>query len=190
MAYLTQKQINEMGFKHVGENVLLSDKSSYYNCKNISIGSNVRIDDFCILSAGEGGIEVGNFVHIAVYSLLIGAGKISIKDFVSISSRGSVYSSNDDYSGEFMMNPTLPSEFTNVVSGEIFIDKHVAIGSGAVILPNVHLKVGASIGALSLIVRDCESFYTYSGVPARKMMKRKENILELEKKLIKKIKSK
>jgi dTDP-4-amino-4,6-dideoxy-D-glucose acyltransferase len=42
-----------MGFRHVGENCLLSDKASYYNCKNISIGSNTRIDDFSVLSTGD-----------------------------------------------------------------------------------------------------------------------------------------
>ena len=81
MAFLTEEQIKAMGFRHVGENCLLSDKASYYNCNNIKIGNNVRIDDFCVLSAGMGGIEIGSHIHIAVYSSLIGAGKIVLKDF-------------------------------------------------------------------------------------------------------------
>ena len=55
MAFLTEDQIKAMGFRYVGENCLLSDKASYYNCQNIRIGNNVRIDDFCVLSAGDGG---------------------------------------------------------------------------------------------------------------------------------------
>ena len=35
MAWLTAQQITEMGFASVGSNVLLSDKASYYNYKNI-----------------------------------------------------------------------------------------------------------------------------------------------------------
>ncbi|MBM3059473.1 dTDP-4-amino-4,6-dideoxy-D-glucose acetyltransferase VioB, partial [Escherichia coli] len=57
MAYLDEIQLKEMGFKSVGENVKISDKASFYGCDNISIGNNVRIDDFCVFSAGEGGID-------------------------------------------------------------------------------------------------------------------------------------
>ena len=50
MAWLTEEQLQEMGFKYIGENVKLSDKASYYNCDRISIGDNSRIDDFCVIS--------------------------------------------------------------------------------------------------------------------------------------------
>ena len=184
MAFLSKEQIESMGFKSVGENALLSDKASYYNCKNISIGSNVRIDDFVVLSAGVDGIEIGNYIHIAVFSSLIGAGKIILKDFCNISSKVSIYSSNDDYSGEFMTNPMIPSEFTNVTHGAVSIGKHVIVGSGAIILPNVILKDGVAIGALSLVTKDCEEFGVYIGAPAKRIKNRKRDLLSLEKELI------
>ena len=56
MSFLTYKQLSKIGFLSLGENVLLSEKASIYNAPKIHIGSNVRIDDFCILSAGEEGI--------------------------------------------------------------------------------------------------------------------------------------
>lgn len=184
MAYLSEEQIQKMGFKNIGNNVQLSDKASYYNCQNISIGSNVRIDDFCVLSAGEGGITIGNYIHIAVYSSLIGAGRIILKDFCNISSKVSIYSSNDDYSGKFMTNPTVPVEFTNVSHAPVTIGKHVIIGSGSVILPNVILEDGVAIGALSLVNRSCGSFGIYSGVPAKKIKSRDTQLLNLEEVLI------
>lgn len=185
MAFLTKSEAKAMGFKHIGENVLLSNKASYYNCKNISIGNNVRIDDFCILSAGEGGIDIGNFIHIAAYSLLVGAGKIKIKSFAGISSRVSIYSSSDDYSGEYMTNPMIPTEYTNVQHGNVTLGKHVIIGSGTVILPNVEIEDGVAVGALSLVNQSCDSFYIYAGNPAKKIKKRKEKLLELEKEFLK-----
>ena len=69
MGWLSTAQIAAMNFRAVGNDVLLSDKASFYNCEQITIGSNVRVDDFCVLSAGVGGIEIGNYIHIAVYSL-------------------------------------------------------------------------------------------------------------------------
>lgn len=184
MAFLSKEQIESMGFKSVGENVLLSDKASYYNCKNITIGSNTRIDDFCVLSAGEGGIEIGNYIHIAVYSSLIGAGKIILKDFSNISSKVCIYSSNDDYSGEYMTNPMVSCEFTNVTHGAVSIGKHAIVGSGSIILPNVTLEDGVAIGALSLVNKSCESFYIYSGVPAKEIKQRKKGLLKCEKVLV------
>ncbi|WP_296205428.1 acyltransferase [Psychrobacter sp. UBA3962] len=184
MAYLTEEQIQEMGFKSIGSNVLLSDKASYYNCKNISIGSNVRVDDFCVLSAGEGGIDIGSYVHIAIGVSLIGSGKIILKDFCGLSSRVSVYSSNDDYSGKFLTNPTVPTEFTNVSHGPVTIGKHVIIGSGSVILPNVILEEGVAVGALSLVNKSCKAFGIYLGVPAKRIKERKRQLLNMEKELL------
>lgn len=177
MAWLTNEQMMNMGFASIGNNVLLSDKASYYNCKNIRIGNNVRIDDFCVLSAGIGGITIANYVHIAVFSSLIGAGHISLADFCNISSRVSIYSSNDDYSGTAMTNPTVPEAFTNVYHADVTLDCHVIIGSGAVILPGVVLEEGVVIGALSLVKKDCLSFGIYAGVPVKKIGERKRNLL-------------
>lgn len=183
MSFLSKEQIESMGFKSVGENVLLSEKASYYNCKNISIGNNVRIDDFAVLSAGIDGIEIGSYIHIAVFSSLIGAGKITLKDFCNISSKVSIYSSNDNYSGEYMTNPMVPVELTNVNHAPVSIGKHVIVGSGSVILPNVTLEDGVAIGALSLVTKNCEEFGIYMGTPAKKIKERKRDLLELEKKL-------
>lgn len=180
MSYLTKNEITEMGFKSVGDNVYLSSKASFYNCKNITIENNVRIDDFVVLSAGEGGIEIGSYIHIAVFSSIIGAGKVVLKDFSNISSRVSIYSSNDDYSGDFMTNPMVPSEFTNVDHGVVTIGNHVIVGAGSVVLPNVTLEDGVVIGALSLVTRSCEAFFVYAGTPAKKIKSRKRNLLEIE----------
>ena len=180
MAFLTEDQIKAMGFCSVGENCLLSDKASYYNCQNISIGSHTRIDDFSVLSAGDGGIEIGNYVHLAIGVSLIGAGKILVQDFAGLSSRVSVYSSNDDYSGQFMTNPMVPSQYTNVTSLEVIIGKHVIVGSGSVILPGVTLDTGVAVGALSLVNKSCQEFGVYIGAPAKKIRDRSKRVLEIE----------
>lgn len=184
MGFLSQEQIKEKGFGHVGKNAKLSDKASYYNCKNIFIGDNVRIDDFCVISAGEGGIHIGTHVHIAVYASLIGSGKITVGDFSGISSRTAIYSSNDDYSGSFLTGPTVPFEFTNVTHADVKIDRHVIIGAGSIVLPGVILEDGVAIGALSLVSTSCKAFGIYFGVPAKRIKERKKDLLILEKKLL------
>jgi acetyltransferase-like isoleucine patch superfamily enzyme len=184
MARLSRSDIEDMGFASVGENVLISDRASFYNCSKISLGSHVRIDDFCVLSAGEGGIEIGSYIHIAVYSSLIGAGRITLSDFCNISSRVSIYSSSDDYSGATMTNPMVPAAYTNVHHDEVRLGKHVIVGSGSIILPGVVIEEGAAVGALSLVRESCHAFGIYAGSPARYVKERKRDLLELEKKLL------
>lgn len=184
MAMLSRDAIERLGFASVGDNVQISDRASFYGTARIALGSNVRIDDFCVLSAGLGGISIGQHVHIAVYSSLIGAGKITLSDFCNISSRVSIYSSNDDYSGASMTNPTVPSEYTGVTHADVLLGKHVIVGSGSVILPGVTLEDGVAVGALSLVNRNCEAFGIYAGNPARRIKARKRNLLALEQQLM------
>lgn len=184
MAMLDRLAIESMGFASVGENVLISDRASFYNCANISLGNNVRIDDFCVLSAGTGGIAIGSYVHLAVFSSLIGSGKITLSDFSGISSRVSIYSSNDDYSGASLTNPTVPSQFSGVTHVDVFLGKHVIVGSGSVILPGVTLEEGVAVGALSLVTKSCKAFGIYVGNPAKFIKERKRGLLDLEKALL------
>lgn len=180
MTFLSQEAIEVMGFSSVGENVLISDKASIYNPAQIKIGNNVRIDDFCVLSAGAGGIELQNYIHIAVFTSLIGAGKILLHDYTNISSRVSIYSSNDDYSGQHMTNPMIPGKYTGVHHADVELHKHVIVGSGAIILPGVSLYEGSAVGALSLVDKNCDAFGIYAGCPAKKISSRKRNLLNIE----------
>lgn len=111
---------------------------------------------------------------------MIGAGEITLSDFCNISSRVSIFSSNDDYSGATMTNPTVPSEYTGVTHADVFLGRHVIVGSGCVILPGVTLEEGVAAGALSLVTRNCMAFGIYAGNPARRISERKRDLLELE----------
>lgn len=185
MAYYTHDELKILGFSQVGKDVLVSDKTSLYNCKKIQLGSNVRIDDFCVLSAGEGGIKIGSYVHIAPFCSIMGAGKIEMSDFSGLSSKVSIYSSSDDYSGRFLTNPTVPLKYKGVCDADVFLGKHVIVGSGSVILPGVIIDEGAAVGAMSLVTKKCRSFGIYSGVPAKFIRERKRDLLRMEEELLK-----
>ena len=185
MAYYTQDELINLGLKTFGNNVFISNKCSVYNAKNISIRDNVRIDDFCVLSAGDGGIEIGSFIHIGVYTSIIGGGKVVLHDFCNISSKVAIYSSNDDYSGEFMTNPMVPVELTNVKREDVIIKEHVIIGSGTVILPGTIMEIGSAIGALSLVSGLIPQFEIFAGIPAKFLKNRNRNLIKIESEIIK-----
>ncbi len=68
-SFYSEEELSHVGFKSYGRNVLVSRKASIYGASEISLGDNVRIDDFCILS---GRISFGNNIHLAAYSALWG----------------------------------------------------------------------------------------------------------------------
>jgi acetyltransferase-like isoleucine patch superfamily enzyme len=183
MSYYSDTELQALGLASVGRSVRLSRKASLYGVSRISIGDYSRIDDFCVLSAGEGGIHIGRYVHIAVFSSLIGHGRIEMQDFAGLSSRVSVYSSNDDYSGEHLTNPTVPAEFSGTANAPVFIGRHAIVGAGTVILPGCTLADGSGVGALSLVKADCEPFGMYFGNPAKRIGRRSMTLLEVEKRL-------
>ncbi len=185
MGFLSQEQLDSMGFAALGQQVLISDKASIYNPAKISIGSHVRIDDFAILSAGEGGIWIGSYIHIACFCSFIGRGKIVLSDFSNISSRVSLYSSSDDFSGCFLTSPLVSDRYKKVRHDDVYLDKHVIVGSGCVILPGVRLEEGVAVGALSLVNKDCAAFGVYCGTPAKRISERQKNILKLEQDFLK-----
>jgi len=184
-SFYTEEELKEIGFKKIGKDVLISRKASIYSPENISIGNNVRIDDFCILS---GKIRLGNFIHIAAGCYLFGGTEgIEMEDFTGLSSRVVIYSVTDDYSGEALTNPTVLEKYRNIILGKVEIGKHVIIGTAATILPNVKIGEGSAIGAMSLVTKDIPEWSIAVGIPAKVVNKRKKNLLELERKFLEEI---
>ena len=180
-SYYSVQELELLGLKEYGKDVLISRKASIYGADSICLGNSVRIDDFCILS---GQIRIGNHVHIAAYSALYGGEKgIWINDFANLSSRVSVYSVSDDYTGESMTNPTIPIKYKKLLQEKVYIGKHVIIGSTSVVLPGVQIADGGAFGAFSFINRNTEEWTMYAGIPVREIRKRKKNLLEFEKRL-------
>jgi len=176
--FLNINELRNIGLKDFGANVFVSRNARFYSPQTISIGSNVRIDDFCIIS---GSVTVGSYVHIASHSVLTGGvAGIFIQDFANLSQRVNVFANSDDYSGESMTNPMVPDKFKKLVQEKVGIGKHVIIGCGSVVLPGVEIREGSAIGALSLVNHDTEEWSIYAGVPARKIKHRSRELLQFE----------
>lgn len=179
-SFLSKEELDKIGFKSLGKNVLLSKWVMIYSPELISIGNNVRIDDFVMLS---GEITLGNNIHIAPYSELIGGeggAGIVMKNYSGLSSRVTIYSVSDDYSGEFMTNPTIPSNYTNIKKGRVVINEYVIVGATSVILPGVEIGEGAAVGAMSMVTKSLPEWKICRGTPARALMARSKKLKKLE----------
>jgi len=180
-SYYDEEELSQIGLKSYGKNVLISRKASIYSPEKISIGNHVRIDDFTILS---GEITIGNYIHIGPFCGLFGNCGIEMKDFSGISSRVCIYSASDDFNGDYLTNsPVIPAQFCKTTGAKVVLDKHVNVGTGATIMPGVHLKTGTAIGSMGFVYSNTEEWSIYFGIPVKKIGIRKKNLLLFETKL-------
>jgi acetyltransferase-like isoleucine patch superfamily enzyme len=182
MNYYCLNFLKSMGIKIYGKNIKISKLTQIYNPKNVILHDNIRIDDFTILS-GNGIIEICNFVHIGSHCTISSSANVKLSDFSGISTGVKIFGSSDDYSGKYLTNPTVPDKYKSVSKGNVILEKHVLIGSNSVILPNIILKEGTSVGAISLVNKSTEKWNIYAGIPIKLIKKRNSDCLEFEKQI-------
>ena len=174
-SFYSEEELKELGFKSYGSNIKISRFSRFYMPQNISIGNNVRIDDFCILS---GNITLGSNIHISAYVALYGARGIVLEDYSGISPKSVVYSAMDDFSGDYLIGPIHPENATNVQGGLVRICKYVQIGSNSVVFPHLTIGEGSVVGACSLVNKSLDSWGVYFGIPAKRIKDRGQGLLQ------------
>ncbi|MDE6492866.1 MAG: acyltransferase [Lactobacillus sp.] len=175
-SFYSEEELSRLSFKSVGKNVLLSRKASIYGASKITIGDNVRIDDFCILS---GNVTLGSNIHISAYVALYGANGIVLEDYTGISPRSTIYSAMDDFSGDFLIGPIHPEETINVTGGKVVLERFVQIGCNSVIFPNLTIGEGSVVGAMSLVKGELDKWGIYAGVPVKRIKERNNGLKKL-----------
>lgn len=170
--YYNETELREFGFKSIGKNTLVAKNCTIIGLEHISIGSHTRIDGNTTIVAGEAGLNIGHYVHIAGGCHMAGRCGIDMHDFTGLSQGGRIYSTTDDFSGGYFTGPTLPSELTNVKEGRVVFERHVVVGSGSIVLPGVTIGEGTTVGALSVIRKSTKAWKVYVGNPAKILINR------------------
>ena len=126
----------------------------------------MRIDDFTSISAKEGSLKIGSNVHIGGQCYLGCGGGVQIKNNVRISQGVKIFSKINDY--------LYSKKNNNIIKGLVKIGNNVIIGSNSVVIANTSIKDGATVGALSLVKKNLNSWSVYAGCPAKFIKKRKK----------------
>lgn len=174
------EELAEMGFKSVGKRVKIAKSCTIVGLENISIGSNVQLDEHVFIAANKGQLVIGDHVHVGGSCHLNCNGRVFISDFCGLSQGVKIYSLTDDYSGNSLTNPTVPEKYKQLKKAPVYLGRHVLIGSGSVVLPGVSIGVGSAVGALSLVSVSLDEWGIYFGSPAKKIQNRLKKILALE----------
>lgn len=136
----------------------------FFGREHVRLGRSVRIDAYAVLSASAAGVTLGAWSHMGVGTQIFAAsGRVAIGRAVGISSRVSIFTGSDDYTGGHLCTPTLPDPYRNIQRGDVTIEEGAVIGCGSVILPGVTIGRGAAVGALSIIKHDVAPFTIVCG---------------------------
>ena len=178
--FYTQHELQSFGFKHLGKNVKIKKNACIYFVENVSIGDHSRIDDFSVIIANGDNCAIGSYVHIASHCYIAAKYGYIMEDFSSLAPSVNIITGTDDYVGGSMTNAVVSSlneHVTDVRGGLIHLEKHVIIGSGSVILPDVKACIGSSVGANSLVKKSLDPWGVYFGSPAKKILSRPANVM-------------
>jgi acetyltransferase-like isoleucine patch superfamily enzyme len=155
-----------------------------HNGDNFFVGEHSQIDDFVFINAGTM-CRIGRYVHVASFVSIIGGGEFLIDDFSGFSAGCRVITGTDDYTGPCMTNPTIPREFTKYRISHVTIEKHVIIGTNAVIFPGVTIGEGVAVGACAVVRKDLAPWGIYAGEPLRRIGERdRGKILDLRRRML------
>jgi len=176
--YYEAEDLKAFGFKKLGNNIKIAKNCIITGLHNISIGSNVQIDSGVHLIASKGSLDIGSYVHISAGCYLSCRGGIVLKDYSGLAANVNIYSASDDYTGEYLTNTTVPQEFTKKFTALTVLEEHVIVGTGTSILPGSNIRQGCSIGSMSLVNRNLEEWGVYFGSPAKRIKKRKKDLLK------------
>ena len=175
-AFYSPEELRALGFAAVGSDVFISRKCSIYGAEAMMFGDHVRIDDFCILS---GRIRLGHYVHISAWCGLYGRFGIEIGCFCGVSPRSTLFSATDDFSGEAMISPMVPSHLVKLTTGAVVMKDYAQVGASSVVMPGVAFEEGAVCGAFSFVNRSLEAWTVNAGIPCRQLKARSERAKEL-----------
>ncbi len=176
--YYDENDLVNLGIKKVGSNVRVSKNCTIVGLDNIEIGSHVRIDANCVLTATnfELPMVLGDYIHIGSNCTILGNAGFTMKDFSGLSHGVRIFTSSDDFSGEYLFGPTVPKNLRHATSSPIVLEKYVLIGTNTVILPGAILNEGVAVGASSVVNKELKPWTIYFGVNPKAIGERKRNL--------------
>jgi maltose O-acetyltransferase len=134
----------------VGRNSYISYNVTIHGPRGISIGSNTRITNNCILN-GRGSLDIGDDVLIGFQSIVL-------------------------TSAHRFRDPATPIRLQGSDLRPVKIGNDVWIGARVVIQPGVTIGNGAVVGSGAVVTRDVPPLTVVAGVPARVIGNRNEGI--------------
>ena len=147
-------------------NVKVRPLSQFVSPKNIQFEGEASLGKGAFFTAEGGEINIGAkfSCNTNIHINASGGGIISLGQNVLIGPNVVIRTSNHNF-----LDRTKNINEQGHKSGDIKIENNVWIGANCVILPNVHIGVGAIIAAGAVVNKDVAPYTVVGGVPASKI---------------------
>lgn len=170
-----------------GDDVYISDNAVIKRPQFVSIGSHVAIDDFVYITTKA---AIGSWVHISPHVSVIGGvdALFWLGNFCTISAGARIICRGDAMLGYGLVGPLIPSEYRDeLLGGNTHIESYCAVGTNAVLMPDVSLVEGVVVGAGAVVTKSIlEPWTIWIGSPAIKLKdRRKDKMLRYAEEMIK-----
>lgn len=174
--YYDEDELRSMGYKSVGTDVRVSKTAVIKHPELVSIGNHVAIDPFTYIATQ---MEIGNYIHIATGTAIIGGekSKLVMEDYSFFAPHCTAVCGTDDYTGEGLGGPTIPTRYRQTTFGTITFKKYSGAGVQVAIMPNVTIGEGTVVGACGLVTKSLDPWGIYIGIPAKRIKDRKRDLI-------------
>ena len=179
--------------KKCGSNVIIDLGVIINGAELITIGDNVHIDKYCIISTGrvlvgqihkkenssfkfkEGELIIGNNVHIVQFCVLMAYGGMHIHDFCTLSSGTKIYSLSNlpyDPDDKKKIVSIMPYEQAPFICSPVVLEENVWLGLNCIVMPGTLVQKNSFAVSNSLLLGSYPENSYLSGNPAIKIRNR------------------
>lgn len=183
-------------FKKCGSNVIIDIGVQIEGAELISLGNNVHIDKYCIISTGksltgiinrkpnasfsgsEGEIIIGSNIHITQFCLIMGYGGVQIEDNCVLSANSKIYSlTNTSYDLEDRATVTsiMPYSQAHFLISPIVLNFNVWLGLNTIVMPGTHIGKNSFTVSNSVLIGQFPENSHIAGQPAKRVRSRFES---------------
>ena len=180
-------------FKSFGKNITIGIGVRFIGHELISIGDNVKIDDYCLIETGKnlignikfkkinnsiisnGELKISSNIHICRNVELIGYGGLIICDNSVISSSCKLYSHSSlasDFKNKSKLISLMPYQNSFFINGPIIIKENVWLGMEVIVNAGVIINEDAFVIMKSTVIQDIPKNSVAKGFPAKAFKKR------------------
>jgi acetyltransferase-like isoleucine patch superfamily enzyme len=182
-------------FKKCGRNITIDVGVIINSPEMISVGDNVHIDKYCIISTGKkllgkikrkdnlhfkheiGEVVIGSNVHLVEFCIVSGYGGVAIGDNCTLSAGTKIYSlSNLPYDPDDRKRVVsiMPYEQAPFILSPVVLHQNVWAGLQVLIMPGITIGKNSFVTSNSLVMGEFSENSYLAGQPAKKIRNRYE----------------
>lgn len=158
-------------FKKFGKRSVIGAHAKIKCGKNIVIGNNVRIGQFCRMQCYEEfanqklnpSIVIKDGCYIGNSFTILSAAKVELEENVLIASNVTICSENHG------IDPVSDIPYKNqpLKAAPVYVGEGTWIGQNVVIMPGVKIGKKCVVGASSVVTKDVDDYCIVAGIPAK-----------------------